>query len=259
MINALYYTDFLYRPRRPEELDTAQGGGVVWSQAAHQVDIVRLLGGGRATSVRALTGAGIRRATTEGAYAALLTFDGGAFASLTYSGYGAFRLRRILRRHRRARAAQGSPRNYGAARRALRAAPDAAAEVALKNARNYGGSAYRAAPRSRPGDAAPQHEHFGTFIVSCERARPASAAARRDGLRRRRARGSSRCRRPRCRASRSSTSWSDAIATRRAALHDGRGRMATLEVCVAMLESRAKRRRGRACASQVSRRGARRR
>ena len=31
MISALNFTDFLYRPRRPEELDTAQGGGVVWS------------------------------------------------------------------------------------------------------------------------------------------------------------------------------------------------------------------------------------
>ena len=33
MINALNYTDFLYRPRRPEELDTAQGGGAVFNQA----------------------------------------------------------------------------------------------------------------------------------------------------------------------------------------------------------------------------------
>ena len=42
MIHAQYYTDFLYRPRRPEELATERGGGVVFSQAAHQVDIVRL-------------------------------------------------------------------------------------------------------------------------------------------------------------------------------------------------------------------------
>ena len=49
MINALNFTDFLYRPRRPEELDTARGGGVMFSQAAHQIDIVRLLGGGRVT------------------------------------------------------------------------------------------------------------------------------------------------------------------------------------------------------------------
>ena len=53
MISALNFTDFLYRPRRPEELDTAQGGGVIFSQAAHQIDIVRLLGGGRVRSVRA--------------------------------------------------------------------------------------------------------------------------------------------------------------------------------------------------------------
>ena len=48
MINAVNFTDFLYRPRRPEELITAQGGGVVFSQGAHQVDVVRLLAGRRA-------------------------------------------------------------------------------------------------------------------------------------------------------------------------------------------------------------------
>ena len=45
MIHAMNYTDFLRRPRRPEELDTARGGGAVFNQEAHQVDIVRLLGG----------------------------------------------------------------------------------------------------------------------------------------------------------------------------------------------------------------------
>ena len=47
MITALNFTDFLYRPRRPEELDTESGGGAVFNQAAHQVDIVRLLAGGK--------------------------------------------------------------------------------------------------------------------------------------------------------------------------------------------------------------------
>ena len=90
MINAINYTDYLYRPRRLEELDTAQGGGAVFNQAAHQVDIVRLIGGGRATSVRAMTGAWDAARPTEGAYAALLTFAEGAFASITYNGYGNF-------------------------------------------------------------------------------------------------------------------------------------------------------------------------
>src|SRR5262249_5230649 len=57
MITALNFTDFLYRPRRAEELDTQRGGGVVFSQAAHQVDIVRLLGGGKLRTIRAVTGA----------------------------------------------------------------------------------------------------------------------------------------------------------------------------------------------------------
>ncbi len=90
MITAMNYTDFLYRPRRPEELDTRQGGGVVFSQGAHQVDVVRLLAGGQATSVRAHTGAWDRARPTEGAYAAQIAFANGAFASLTYNGYGHF-------------------------------------------------------------------------------------------------------------------------------------------------------------------------
>ena len=56
MINALNFTDFLYRPRRPEELDTKTGGGVVFSQAAHQIDVVRLLSTSRAGSRWACTG-----------------------------------------------------------------------------------------------------------------------------------------------------------------------------------------------------------
>ena len=46
MITAVNFTDYLYRPRRPEELDTRRGGGALFSQAAHQVDIARLLSGG---------------------------------------------------------------------------------------------------------------------------------------------------------------------------------------------------------------------
>src|ERR1700690_990811 len=80
MINALNFTDFLYRPRRPEELDAAQGGGVVFSQGAHQVDIVRLLAGSKATSVRAFTGNWDPARASEGAYTAQIKFDNGSFA-----------------------------------------------------------------------------------------------------------------------------------------------------------------------------------
>lgn len=160
MINAINYTDYLYRPRRPEELDTAQGGGAVFNQAAHQVDIVRLIGGGLVKSVRAATGAWDAARPTEGAYAALLTFADGAFASLTYNGYGNFDSDEF----------QGWVGEMGQAKQPYAAAPrprfsNAREEAAFKNTRNYGGADYRA-----PAMHAPLHQHFGTLLVSCERA-----------------------------------------------------------------------------------------
>jgi len=89
MITALDFTDYLYRPRRPEELDTSKGGGAVFNQAAHQVDIARLLAGTPARWVRATTQAWDSARPTEGAYHCLIGFDG-ASAALTYSGYAHF-------------------------------------------------------------------------------------------------------------------------------------------------------------------------
>ncbi len=163
MITAMNFTDFLYRPRRPEELDTAQGGGVVWSQGAHQVDVVRLLGGGRVRSVRAATGQWDPARPTEGAYTAFLQFEDGAAASLTYSGYAHFDTDEFCGwigelGHDR------SVRHHGAARAQL-SGLDAVAEAALKSARAYGSGAPRPAP------AAPlPHNHFGMVVVSCDTA-----------------------------------------------------------------------------------------
>src|SRR4051812_19568087 len=158
MIHALNYTDFLYRPRRPEELDTAQGGGAVFNQAAHQVDIVRRLAGAPVKSVRAMTGAWDPARPTEGAYSALLTFESGAFASLTYAGYGHFDSDEF----------SGWIGEMGQAKQPYSRVPlhfaSAQDEMAFKAARNYGGAAYQ--PHALPS----AHQHFGTIIVSCERA-----------------------------------------------------------------------------------------
>src|SRR3546814_16369095 len=67
MVHALNYTDYLFRPRRPEELATREGGGAVFSQAAHQVDIVRMLVGRRPTRLRAALGNWETGRPTEGA------------------------------------------------------------------------------------------------------------------------------------------------------------------------------------------------
>jgi len=168
MITALNYTDFLYRPRRPEELVTDAGGGVIHSQATHQMDIVRLLGGGRVRSVMAHTGAWDATRPTEGAYQALLSFDNGASASTCYSGYGHFDSDDWLGQiGEMGQVKQAS--DYGAARQRLASASDADAEARLKGSRNYGGALYQAPTSSSSPQSRPAHQHFGHFIVSCER------------------------------------------------------------------------------------------
>ena len=158
MITAVNFTDFIYRPRRPEELDTAQGGGAIFNQAAHHIDIVRLLGGGLARSVRAGAGAWDPARPTEGAYSAFLTFEDGAFASMTYSGYAHFDSDEFCGWIGEA-GERKNPLAYGAGRRLL-----ARDELQQKNARNYGGPQHAGPP------AAPLHQHFGVLIASCERA-----------------------------------------------------------------------------------------
>ena len=84
-------TDWLLRGRRPDELDATQGGGVAYRQAPHQVDSVRLLGGGLVRSVRGTTGQWMPpRDTAPGYFSAFLEFEDGTPATLVYSGYGYF-------------------------------------------------------------------------------------------------------------------------------------------------------------------------
>ena len=226
MINAINYTDYLYRPRRPEELDTALGGGAIFNQAAHQIDIVRLLGGGRVASVRAATGAWDRTRPTEGAYAALLTFENGAFASLTYSGYGNFDSDEF----------QGWIGEVGQKKTPYAGPPrhrfdNQQDEVAFKNARNYGGPDFRP---SAGQDLA--HQNFGTLLVSCEhadlRALPngvmvyQNGSAQLDPL-------------PMPKIPRVEVidELYDAVVMGQPPLHDGAWAMATLEVLLAILQS----------------------
>lgn len=157
LIQAANFTDFLYRPRRPAELDTARGGGVVLSQATHQIDMVRRIAGSRVASVRAWTGGWDSRAS-EGAFTALLRFENGAIANLTYSGYARFDSDAMAGWI----GELGSPKNpaaHGRARTALAAAD----EQAAKAARTFAGQTQIASPPLH-------HERFGTLIALCEAA-----------------------------------------------------------------------------------------
>ena len=166
MITAVNFTDYLYRPRRPEELDSAQGGGALFSQAPHQIEVARLLAGGPAASVRASAGRWDPARPTEGAYAAHLSFADGAFAALTYSGYGHFDTD-ALQGWTGELGQRRDPAAYGDARRALRGVARAQ-EAALKERRAYGvGFTSAETLRAAPPPAA--HNHFGLVVVSCER------------------------------------------------------------------------------------------
>ena len=224
MLNAFNYTDFLYRPRRPEELDPARGGGAVFNQAAHQVDIVRLLAGSAVRTVRAFTGAWDPARPADGAYSCQLRFEDGCFATLVYSGYAHFDSDAFAGWIGEL-GVRKDPAQYGAARRRL-----TADELAIKNARNYGGAAFE------PPAAQQAHQHFGQVIVSCERAdlRPlpegvmiyADEAQRLEPLAP-----------PRVPRVEVVDELYEAIVHGRTPLHSGEWAMGTLQVCLAMRRS----------------------
>ena len=223
MITALDFTDFLYRPRRPEELATESGGGAVFNQAAHQVDIVRLLAGGKVRSVRAFTGNWDRARPTEGAYSCLLGFDHGVFATLTYSGYAHFDSDEFMGWIGEM-GQKKDPTLYGSARRGL-----TGDELALKAARNYGGPDFK---QTQPA----AHQHFGLFVVSCENAdlRPLPTGVMIYGNREQRLDPLPAPKVPRAEVI---DELYGAVVEGREPVHGGESAMATLQVCLAILES----------------------
>lgn len=160
MINAHYYTDFVYRPRRAEELVTSLGGGAIFNQGAHHADILMALTGARATSVSAYVGNFDPNRSCDGAYSALIEFDNNCFASITYSGYG----------HYDGDEEMGwvseigmlkDPKNYGVARRKL-INVNQVSEKFEKSKKGF-----------HEGYVLPKaqyNEHFGNIIISCQKA-----------------------------------------------------------------------------------------
>jgi len=84
------YTDWMLRPRTAEELDITQGGGVPYRQGPHQIDTLRLLGGGMVRSVRGTIGQWFRGRPIPGYYSAFIEFEDGTPATLMHNGYGYF-------------------------------------------------------------------------------------------------------------------------------------------------------------------------
>jgi len=176
-------------------------------------------------SVRAATGAWDATRPTEGSYSALLTFENDAFASLTYGGYGHFDSDEF----------SGWIGEMGQAKSANARKPlrftNADDEAAFKSARNYGGPAYQP-----PATQDLAHQHFGTIIVSCERADlrplPNGVAIYQDGTAR-----LDPLPLPSVPRAEVIDELYDAVVHGRPPLHDGAWGAATLGVCLSMLQS----------------------
>jgi phthalate 4,5-cis-dihydrodiol dehydrogenase len=89
-IHITAYTDWMIRPRTPDELDPAQGGGIVFRQGPHQIDTLRLLGGGMLRSVRGMVGRWLEARPIPGYFTAYLEFEDGTPATIMHNGYGYF-------------------------------------------------------------------------------------------------------------------------------------------------------------------------
>jgi phthalate 4,5-cis-dihydrodiol dehydrogenase len=221
MVHTWCYTDWVHRPRRPDEFDAAQGGGVTFRQGAHQFDVIRLLCGGRARSVRAQAFDWDPARRTTGAHTVFIAFEDGAVATAVYNGYGGFASTDLVGGisewgHQQS-AAPRPPRGRGAT---------PADELKAKQAR-----AATAIPAR-----APHQPHFGLTLVSCEGGDIRQSP---DGLWVYTADGARDVPVPLDRSPRDRVldEWHAAIAGAAPALHDGRWGLANLEVCVAALAS----------------------
>lgn len=237
MINTWDFTDFLYRPRRPEELDTSMGGGIIFNQVPHQVDTVRLLAGGMCRSVRSMAGIWDRARPTEGAHATFLEFEHGVVATIVYNGYDHFDSDEFNEW-----IGEGGSRKpsgaHGQARRAL-AALTGQNEASAKAATGFGG----ARQRNHSESAERGHPHFGTIVVSCERGdmrpSPRGVLIYADD-------GKYEIEVPLGPAVPDKTKvveeLYEAVVNKRPVVHDGRWGLATLEVCLGILQSSRERR-----------------
>jgi phthalate 4,5-cis-dihydrodiol dehydrogenase len=226
-VHTIRYSPWLLRPREPVEINTELGGGVCYRQAPHQVDIARLLGGGLVRSVRAQAGRWSPENSTEGNYSALLQFDGGVTATLIYDGYGYFDDRELIEGD-----VFSGDKQLGPGQRLRKAR----AEGKLNKDTSRSGVAFEIERGDGDGANKLRQPFFGLTLVSCERGALRQSA---DGVFIYDERG---------RTEVSCPKWDGPLKVElddfytsvtgdRAVPHDGKWGKATLEVCLAILQS----------------------
>ncbi|NIO06580.1 MAG: Gfo/Idh/MocA family oxidoreductase [Deltaproteobacteria bacterium] len=143
MIHSWRYVDWLYRPRTPEELTPEPGGGILWRQGPHQIDIIRTIAGGMVQSLRGKVDTWDPKRRVPGAYAAYLDFEDGALATAVTSGYDHFDSAELVRE-----GSGSDPESHARARRELRHALDPGWEADAAREERYGGKRKSVQPKS---------------------------------------------------------------------------------------------------------------
>jgi phthalate 4,5-cis-dihydrodiol dehydrogenase len=222
MIHTWNFTDWMYRPRRPDELEIDLGGGVTFRQGSHQFDIIRLLGGGLVKSVRASTFDWDPNRRSIGAHTVFMQFEGGATATAVYNGYGYFSTTELISDVTE----WGFTEPIEKRPKLKRSGASAADELETKRKR-----AKNAIPTS-----APHQPHFGLTVVSCERGDIRQSP---DGLYVYSNDGREEIAVPNDKSPRDLVldEFAAAITGRSRPVHDGRWGLANLELCLAAIES----------------------
>ena len=231
MVHSWNYNEFMYRPRMKHEL--AMSRGVVLNQGPHQVDVVRLIGGGMVKSVRATTGIWDPARPHEGSYVCYLEFEDGVPATLVYSGYGFFDTAELFWWVGEG----GQPRDpetNARVRKKLKGITTAEEEEMLKEQMRYGGR--REGEFSHDWQGERRQPFFGFTLVSCDKGDIRQSA---DGLIVYGEEGKKEVALTAGKRGREAEvdELYQAIAENRPVFHDGRWGEATLEVCLAILES----------------------
>jgi phthalate 4,5-cis-dihydrodiol dehydrogenase len=217
------FNDWLQRIRVAVELDTAKGGGLVYRQGPHMVDIVRFICGGMVRDVRGIAGRADPHFDTEGHFSALIGFENGAAATLTFNGYGYF---------------DGTELTFDigeggrpADRRDFPRKPRLTGPI--EAAEKFSQAEERVKPEGER--AKPRQPFFGLTIVTCERGVLRQSP---DGVTVYTEDGREEIPCPeRNRHNSELLELVEALAQGRSAFPDGRWGKATLEVCLAILDS----------------------
>jgi phthalate 4,5-cis-dihydrodiol dehydrogenase len=166
-VNVIAYNSWLMSTRKFEDLDPGEGGGIVYRNAPHQIDCIRLIGGGLLKSVRGAAGQWMEERPYPGYYAAYMEFVDGTPAVAIQNSFGYFNAQEMIPDG--AKPEQNKSAKTGAIRKGLRdGTRDEAAEyqkLGIGRAQDFG-----AAALDPKGDwlGAWYADDLGIALISCE-------------------------------------------------------------------------------------------